>query len=76
MQNPLVKFKEKHNLTYTEMANYFDVSSSTIYKNLTGANHEITPEIIIQLEELGYNIAKVRQQYNEFRKTKRANMLK
>ena len=72
MINPLERFKKEKNLTLMEMATFFDVSESTIYQNLKGGRRELSEQIVLILDEMGYNKSQVKQEYKQYRQAKRA----
>ena len=72
MINPLERFKKEKNLTLMEMATFFDVSESTIYQNLKGGRRELSKQIVLILDKMGYNKSQVKQEYKQYRQAKRA----
>ena len=75
MINPLEKFKEENNFTYQELAAVCGVCSSTIYKNLNGTNGSMTPAILNTMSEFGYDREQLEEDYQEFRKAKRLELM-
>jgi len=75
MKNPLKKIKEEKDLTLEEFALVADVSQSTIYKNIQGSNRTVNKNILTAAEKLGYDPKKVKRKYDEFRNSKKEELL-
>lgn len=75
MKNPIRKIKEEKKLTLEEFALVADVSQSTIYKNIQGSNRTVNKNILTAAEKLGYDPKKVERNYDEFRNSKKEELL-
>lgn len=75
MKNPLVEIKEEKNWTIQDFAVITDTSSSTVYKNLEGSSFEVTDRILETLDTLGYDPELIEEQYQEFRQSRRSELI-
>ena len=75
MINPLKRIKNQEGWTIMEMASVCDLSASTIYKNITGSNKNITNKILMTLDEMNYKIIEIEKEYQEFRKAKKEELM-
>jgi transcriptional regulator with XRE-family HTH domain len=76
MQNPLKKIKEENNLTLDELGLIADVSQSTVYQNLSGSSKVINDKILTACKELGYDPQKIEEEFQEFKKAEKLEILK
>ena len=75
MINPIQRIKEEKNLTLMEMATIFNVSESTLYQNLKGGRRELSEQILSTLDEMGYNIDEIKEEYRQFKLKKRLELM-
>ncbi|MFN2363588.1 MAG: hypothetical protein ABR596_04750 [Halarsenatibacteraceae bacterium] len=76
MRNPVRKISQENDWSASELSLISDLSPSCIYQNLSGANREVSPELLVAFEEAGYDPEKIQAEYQEYRRQKRLEMLK
>jgi len=75
MRNPLQEIKKEKGWSISDMATATNTATSTVYKNLEGSYFNITNQILVTLDEMGYNTKKISDQYQEFRKEKAKQLI-
>ncbi len=75
MKNPVRKFKEEKDLTVADLAVLCDCAPATVWKNLTAENQSMNTNIVEAMEEQGYDPELVREDYQQFGKEKRAELI-
>ena len=69
------EIKQEKGWSISDMATATNTATSTVYKNLEGSYFKISNQILVTLDEMGYNTKKISDQYQEFRKEKAEKLI-